>query len=137
MIQLANKILISKNLIKLIPMKKCVVFFLSLIVITAVLTLSCKKNESNENDRTTLVFTSLTSSKTTMNVSEFTTLTAVASGDDLTYTWGSDSGYGTIVGSGGVVNWSVCHPDVFFVTCEVQDKYGEKLSKTIQINVKP
>lgn len=118
-------------------MKKHLTFFL-VVVVAAVLVFSCKKKDDNSNvQKTPLVFTSLTASDSVMTKYDYTTLTAVASGDELTYTWGSQSGYGTFVGSGPVVSWSVCHEAVFILTCDVQDKYGDKLSKSIKIYVKP
>lgn len=41
------------------------------------------------------------------------------------------------MGSGSVVDWTVCHSALFTITCEVEDKYGDKLSKSIEIGVKP
>ena len=120
----------------MIKKKVFVSYFMALIV---VLSISCKKKEDNPDpdQRKTLVFNSLTASDTSIVLGNYTTLTAVADGDELTYIWGSESGFGTVVGSGAVVQWSVCHADRFWVYCDVQDKYGDKLRKTIRISVKP
>lgn len=113
----------------------------SLILLATLLVLfvaSCKKETEDPppvDQRTPLVFNELSASADTVRVSEYTTLTATATGDELTFTWTPE--YGTIIGSGASVQWNVCHPDIFTITCEVQDKYGEKLSKSVDIHVNP
>jgi hypothetical protein len=96
---------------------------------------ACKKdnNDTPADQQNPLVFTSLSCADSTLAVGATTTFTATASGDDLTYSWSSL--YGTFFGSGPVVQWSVCHADGFIITCEVQDKYGNKESKNIKIAV--
>ena len=118
-------------------MKRSIVLSVALIIVT-LLVISCKKDDNNNQTQPkTLEFSSLTASDTSINVADFTTITAVADGDEIFYTWGSESGYGSIVGSGAVIQWSVCHADIFVVYCQVEDKYGEKIRKNITIRVKP
>jgi hypothetical protein len=110
---------------------------LILLVLSIPFVGGCKK-ESNDlpaDYKTPLTFTSLTASDTLIAIAANTTLTATATGDGLTYTWAAE--FGTIFGSGAVVDWNVCHSDNFTINCEVQDQYGDKLSKSIVIHVKP
>lgn len=111
--------------------------FLLLLLVLSIAVVGCKKDEDNPptDNKTPLTFSSLTASDTLIAIAANTTLTATATGDELTYTWSAE--YGTIFGSGAVVEWTVCHSDYFTINCEVQDKYGDKLAKSIVINVKP
>lgn len=68
-------------------------------------------------------------------------IVAVVGGDDLKYTWLSTdldgNNYGTIIGSGNDVQWSICHTARFRVTCTVSDKYDHSESKSVLIDSKP
>jgi len=110
------------------------IFFIALILVVAVFS-SCKKDKTPEAPiQKPLTFTLLSSSNDSMFVGDITTLTAVATGDGLTYTWSSE--WGTFVGSGASVQWSACHAALFTVYCEVKDKYNASIKKSIFINVK-
>ncbi len=111
---------------------------LLILLVISLAVLGCKKSDDDNppsDNKTPLTFTSLTASDTLIAVAANTTLTATAAGDELTYTWTAE--YGTIFGSGSVVEWTVCHSDFFTINCEVKDKYGDKLSKSIVIHVIP
>jgi len=43
--------------------------------------------------------------------------------------------YGTFVGSGNTVQWTVCHADNFIITCEVVDKNNHSDTKSVTIKV--
>jgi hypothetical protein len=112
-------------------MKKNILILAVLVVLIA----ACKKKDDPApNTGTPLKFVSLTSSDSSILVNGFTTLTAVASGDGLTYTWSSL--YGTIIGSGAVVQWTVCHADNFKIMCVVTDVNNNSAKDSIYINVK-
>jgi hypothetical protein len=113
-------------------MKKIFIPILLLLIIAA----SCKKDNtpSPDGNQTPLVFSSLTVADTVIAVNATTTITAVAVGDELTYNW-SYSG-GVIIGSGDVVQFTVCHSDKFKITCEVKDKYNNSETKDVYIKVK-
>jgi hypothetical protein len=107
-----------------------------LTVILIGLSFSCKKDNNSDNpaNKTPLAFRSLTASDTLITVTDIVTIAADASGDELIYSWIPE--YGNILGSGSQVQWTVCHSDRFTITCEVADKYGDKISKSVDINVK-
>jgi hypothetical protein len=118
-------------------MKK-LIFFLPLIVI--ILTISCKKNTSDNSTPSTgapLVFTSLVAEHDTIAINTTMKIKATASGDGITYTW-TESYEGTItplMTDPSVLNFSICHPSTFTVTCVVKDKNNSSLSKTVKIVV--
>jgi len=99
---------------------------------------SCKKSDNIQDDNSKpFTFTSLSVSDTVVTVSSFLTLTAVADGDELNYTWDSKdikgTVYGSFVGGGSSIQWNVCHPDIFNITCTVKDKYNHSESKTVKV----
>lgn len=98
---------------------------------------SCKKEDlptnDDNNNHSQLIYSKLSAKDTVMAVGIFTTLTATATGDELSYIWSAD--YGTFVGSGSSVDWSACHATDHVITCEVKDKYGASLTKTVTIHV--
>jgi hypothetical protein len=111
-------------------MKKYVFFTLSVFMILAV---SCSKKSDSTVSNTPLVFSSLNVSDSTMIVNGLITFSANATGDGLSYHW--TASYGSFVGSGPSVKWTVCHADNFTVTCEVKDANGNSASKTRIIHV--
>ena len=102
-----------------------VVLSLSLFVILA----ACSKSETTPGDGSNFKFSSLTAADTVIKVNDITSITATAAGDGLTYTW--TASYGTFVGSGATVQWTVCHQDKFSITCLVTDQYSHSETKTI------
>jgi hypothetical protein len=110
----------------------------TLILLAGVLilmTAACSKKSENTTPATPLVFNSLDVSDTTMKVNGLITCSASASGDGLTYHWSAT--YGSFVGSGATVNWTVCHSSSFVITCEVKDVAGNSATKqrTIKVHV--
>ena len=114
---------------------------LLLVVSTIVLCYSCKKDKSNTGTPTPFSFTSLNASDTVVTVSSTIHIIAIATGDDLTYTWTSadlnNNPWGSIIGGGYNIQWNVCHSDRFKVTCTVADKYNNSSTKDVFINCKP
>jgi hypothetical protein len=110
-------------------MKKYTFFLLCVFALMAV---ACSK-KSNSGSNIPLVFSSLNVSDTTMVVNGLITITASASGDGLSFHW--TASYGSFVGSGSSVKWTVCHADKFTITCEVKDANGNSSSKQRTIYV--
>jgi hypothetical protein len=101
-------------------------------VVLMVALAACHKNSTTpDNNNGTLKFTSLVANDTVIKINEITTLTATATGEGLTYTWTCD--FGTFIGSGNTVQWTVCHADNFTINCMVTDKNSNSASKTIVI----
>jgi hypothetical protein len=113
------------------------IFCLGTLVILA----SCNKKETKPDagsgspqDTTAgsgLKFSSLSAADTVIKVNDVTTITAHASGTGLTYQWAAT--YGTFVGNGTQVQWTVCHEDKFVITCKVTDKNNNSETKQIVI----
>jgi len=107
--------------------------FLIPIVFILVIIISCKKEKKSDELDTSkpLNFISLVASDSTILVNSTTKITATATGDELIYIWSCE--WGTFIGSGSVVDWTVCHADTFNVKCEVKDKYNNSESKYAKI----
>jgi hypothetical protein len=110
---------------------KNILFLLGIIVVLA--SSACKKSSSDTDPSAgaNFKFTSILATDTVIKVNAVTSLTAVASGDGLTYKWASD--YGTIIGSGANIQWTVCHQDKFSISCQVTDKYNHAETKNIVV----
>jgi hypothetical protein len=114
-------------------MKKVVLLFTAIVL--TVTFFACKKSSSGtDSPGGAFSFTNLSISDTSMKVNEITTVTANATGTNLSYHW--TASYGTFIGSGAKVQWTVCHSDIFTITCEVSDDNGNKESKTVSIAVR-
>ena len=101
-------------------------------VVLIVALASCKKSSTTPDSSSgTFKFTSIVANDTVILVNEVTTLTANATGEGLTYTWTCD--FGTFIGSGNTVQWTVCHADNFIINCTVTDKNSNSASKAITI----
>ena len=111
---------------------KRILFFL--VITTVIGFASCKKSETPaDTSITPFTYTSLVVSDTLIKLNEFATITATATGDELSYKWTSESGFGTFIGSGASVQWSVCHADAFVISCQVTDKYNHSETKNVTI----
>ena len=112
------------------PMKKnLALFFLSAFLILA----ACSKSTTTPDPASgsNFRFTSLAAADTVIKVNDITTVTATASGDGLTYKW--TASYGTFIGSGSTVQWTVCHQAKFNISCLVTDQYNHTETKTISV----
>jgi len=120
--------------------------FLYVLFLT-IIAFACQKQEiidNNNNDnpnQNTLKFTDLFATDSVLRIGSLIDIEAVASGENLTYTWISKDPngdiYGTFFGSGNMVKWAVCHADVFYISCTVTDKHSKSETKTISIKVNP
>ena len=101
-------------------------------IVTMVVIFACSKSSTTpSNGSTTLKFENLVANDTVLKVNGVTSITAQAQGDGLTYTW--TASYGTFIGSGAKVQWTVCHSDKFVITCTVKDKSNKTDSKSVTI----
>jgi len=102
-----------------------------IVIFLILITAACKKSSTPPESGTgsALKFTSLAAADTVIKVNGITTITAVATGDDLTYKW--TASYGTFIGSGATVQWTVCHQARFTIHCEVRDRYNNAETKSI------
>jgi len=105
---------------------------------------SCEKDDSegtdgnnggNGNNTQQLIFSSLTSDKDTIGFGEIATITAVASGLDLSYSWSATGG--SILGSGNEVSYAAgsCQAGANTIACKVTDAYDNSESKEVSIFV--
>ena len=114
-------------------MKK-ILLYSSILVLIAIVSCSKSKSSPGESNGPKFNFISLTASDSTMTVNGVLAITATATGSGLKYKWSSD--YGTVIGSGSSVQWTVCHPDDFYIGCEVTDGSGNSGKKEIKIHVR-
>jgi len=105
--------------------------FILLAVFTILVTAACKKSSSTTDAPagSNFKFSSLVAADTVIKVNDITTLIATATGDGLSYKWTAN--YGTFVGSGASVQWTVCHEAKFAINCEVTDMYSHSETKKI------
>jgi hypothetical protein len=105
--------------------------FIPVVIFLILITAACKKSSTPPESGTgsALKFTSLVAADTVIKVNGITTITAVATGDDLKYKW--TASYGTFIGSGATVQWTVCHQARFTIHCEVSDRYNNAETKSI------
>jgi hypothetical protein len=114
-------------------MKKTI---LLISIFACVIIVSCSKSSSTpaENNGMEFKFVSLTPSDSVMTVNGIITITAHATGTGLKYKWTSE--YGTFIGSGSSVQWTVCHSDDFKIDCEVTDGNSNSDKKETRIHVR-
>ncbi len=104
---------------------------LVLSLIFSVIFYSCSKKETESPTANNLQFKSLAAADTVIKVNDITTITADAIGDGLSYKW--NASYGTIIGSGPQVQWTVCHQDKFTITCQVTDQNNHSDTRQVVI----
>lgn len=117
---------------------------LNISCILLLLISSCKKEGTTVVDTTTtetetetetetiqeFSFTSLTTVEDTLQVYSVTDIEAIATGENLTYTWDKD--LGVILGSGSKIVFNVCCEGQHEITCTVSDGVN---SKSLSVNV--
>ncbi|MEI7981222.1 MAG: hypothetical protein WCI71_06185 [Bacteroidota bacterium] len=111
-------------------MKQYYILF-GLCLLLAVTACSKKETADPGNTGTTFQFISLVARDTVLKINDATTITANATGNNLTYKWTSD--FGTFIGNGKTVQWTVCHSDRFAITCQVTDANNKSESKDVYI----
>lgn len=99
------------------------------VILIGLFVVSCKKDKPQPTANP-LVFSSLTAVCDSVAVNALLRINAVATGDNLTYTWEST---GVIIGSGASVDFQICHKDIFTVKCIVTDGALNTDSKTITV----
>ncbi|MCX6243285.1 MAG: hypothetical protein NTU98_01155 [Bacteroidetes bacterium] len=114
-------------------MKKTILF-ISLLAFVAVVSCSKSSSTPTESNGSTFKFVSLTPSDSIMTVNGILTIMANATGTGLKFKWTAD--YGTFIGSGSSVQWTVCHSDNFHIQCEVTDANGNSDKKETIIHVR-
>lgn len=80
------------------------------------------------------LYKSLTADPDRIPANDATTISATALGNGLSYTWKCDPP-ATLLGSGNRITFTICHADVFTVTCEITDEKGNSQSKSVTITV--
>lgn len=101
---------------------------ISLMIMT-----SCKKEDHDVEKP--LTFTSLIAQEDTIFPGGTTSVTALADGDEITYSWSASAG--DVVGSGSVINYvsPPCTVGNNQITCVVKDKANNSITKSITIVV--
>lgn len=110
-------------------MKK--IFFL--LIVISVFTVSCKKDKQL-TDGTPPVFLSLTAVDTTLLLNDTTTLSAIATGTELSYTWSYET-YANLIPLNEKAIFSICHAGSFVVYCDVENPWG-KVRKSVTIHAR-
>ena len=102
--------------------------FIIPVLLVGLFIVSCNKDKKTAS--TPLVFSSLKAVADSVKVDSLLQVRAVATGDNVSYTWESD---GNIVGSGSNVNFTICHASTFYIKCTVTDAAANTDSKTISV----
>jgi hypothetical protein len=113
---------------------KRVLFILGFGIVIILAACSKSSDPAPDNAAATLKFTSLVVTDTLLKVNDVTTITASATGEELTYTWTAD--FGTFIGSGNTVQWTVCHADKFTINCKVTDKNNNSETKNVVVRTR-
>jgi hypothetical protein len=113
---------------------KRILFILGLGIMLTIIACSKSSDPNPDNPGVTFKFSSLVAKDTVIKVNDVTTLTANATGDGLVYIWTAD--FGTFIGSGNSVQWTVCHADKFTITCQVTDKNNKSETKNVIVRSK-
>jgi len=110
-------------------------YFLILTFMVCALFIGCEDDNNNGDPSAELVFDSLVAEKDTMKVGETITITANATGYNLSYYWSAS--LGDLLGSGSQIIYAAtkCHIGSNEVTCEVKDGNNVSQSKIITIVV--
>jgi hypothetical protein len=105
-------------------------------ILFAIIVSACSKSNDTAPDNTaaTLKFENLVAQDTVIAVNAVTTITANATGEGLTYKWTAT--FGTFIGSGKTVQWTVCHADKFTITCQVTDKNNKSETRDVVIRTR-
>jgi hypothetical protein len=81
------------------------------------------------------VYKALKASPEEVNAGDYSEVTAIVlGGDDCTYSWKTYPA-ANIVGSGPKVLFTICHADVFQVSCMVTDRNGNTKTQSVTIKV--
>ncbi|PLX07510.1 MAG: hypothetical protein C0596_11305 [Marinilabiliales bacterium] len=113
-----------------------IISIISLSVILAIVCYSCDDPDDPDINQNDLIYTSLTADKDSIDVGETITFYATASGDKITYFWTASAG--VLLGSGNEVTFtpSPCIFGDILITCTVEDKYENSLTKDVEVYVR-
>jgi hypothetical protein len=109
---------------------------------TGVYTISCTATDKYNNSETRevevmvvmeLVMNGITASDLLLPPGVSANLTALASGEELSFTWTASGG--EITGEGSQVEFKSANTGIFRVNCQVQDKYNAILTQELDIEV--
>jgi hypothetical protein len=102
-----------------------------LCLVSLVIVAACSKSSTTPDPSTgdNFQFSSLVAADTVLKVNAITTITANATGSGLSYKWSAT--YGTFIGTGATVQWTVCHQANFKITCVVSDDNNHAETKSI------
>lgn len=94
--------------------------------------ISCSDSSSPvDSDLHGFEFVKLETDKTRMLLTEAATLTATATGEELSYQWKASEG--NLIGQGSSIQFTICHATSSRVSCTVTDKYNHSTSKSVII----
>lgn len=105
--------------------------------------LTCVVTDKNGNQITrslivevapSFIYKNLTAAQDSIVAGNYTEITADVLGANLKYDWKSNPP-ANIVGEGNVVLFTICHADIFEVSCKVSDQFGNYEIKSILIKV--
>jgi len=116
-------------------MKKISGLLMLLLFFTSCETDEYQRTDDGNNEIILLAFYSLTTDKDTVTAGETATITATATGYNLTYAWSATAG--SILGSGNKVRYTSCSCNAGenIITCTVTDAYNDSDSKGVSIFV--
>jgi hypothetical protein len=113
---------------------KQICLFTGLLLVLALAACS-KSSTTPESSAGSFKFTGLVTNDTIIKVDDVATITAIATGEGLTYTWTCD--FGTFIpnpnGINSTIGWTVCHADNFIIHCTVTDQNKNSETKDITI----
>ncbi|MFH2094942.1 MAG: hypothetical protein ABIJ16_04510 [Bacteroidota bacterium] len=116
-------------------MRKYGILFFTFFIGLSLLFTFCKKEDDPDDSTIEIVFDSLIAANDTIHPGESTSVTATATGDEITYQWTASGG--DITGSGAQVTFVAppCTIGDYDLTCKVVDKADKSKEKTITITV--
>jgi hypothetical protein len=82
-----------------------------------------------------IIFKSLVASPDIIAPNELTLISALAYGNNLSYTWSKDVSLVTLSGSGSSIHATLCHSQTFVVTCKIIDNAGSEKTKSVTIKM--
>jgi hypothetical protein len=114
---------------------KIMIKIYQIVLLLALILVSCGKDDQQEEPEEPLEFISLQAGKSTIKVGETTSIKAVAKGSNLVYYWSAT--LGDILGSGPEVIYaaSICQVGKNTVICKITNGKNQSESKAIEIVV--
>jgi hypothetical protein len=114
-------------------MKKIYLSLIAILILSVFVFCKCKKEPEPEPEPepTPFSFTSLTTEDDTLSFPETTKLTALATGEELSYVWIPEKG--DIIGDGNTVNYapSACTMGNTTISCKVSNENNSETKEII------